>query len=65
MKIARRTRVRFQNDIAGLRAKQADARRKLKELAEADKAAAADLKAQVAAARDELRAAFESATKRY
>jgi len=59
------TRVRFQNDIAGLRAKQADARRKLKELARADKAAAADLKAQVAAAWDELRAAFESATKRY
>src|SRR5215510_5578264 len=58
------TRIRFQNDIAGLRAKQADARRKLKELAKADKAAAADLTARVTAAWDELRAAFESATKR-
>jgi len=59
------TRIRFQNDIAGLRAKQADARRKLEEFDRADEAAADDLRSGITAAWNELRAAFESAIKRY
>lgn len=59
------TRIRFQNDLAGLRAKQAEARRKLREFVKADEAAADDMKAGAGAAWDELRAAFESAIKRY
>jgi len=58
-------RIRFQNDLAGLRAKQAEARRKLEEFARADEAAADDLKAGIAAAWNELRAAVKSAIKRY
>ncbi len=59
------TRIRFQNDLAGLRAKQADARRKQEEFDRADKAAADDLRSGITAAWNELRAAFESAIKRY
>jgi hypothetical protein len=59
------TRIRFQNDLAGLRAKQADARRKLEEFDRADKAAADDLRSGITTAWNELRAAFESAIKRY
>ena len=59
------TRIRFQNDIAGLRAKQTDARRKLEEFDRADEAAADDLRSGITAAWNELRAAFESAIKRY
>jgi len=59
------TRIRFQNDLAGLRAKQADARRKLEEFVRADEAAADDLRSGITAAWNELRAAFESAIKRY
>jgi hypothetical protein len=59
------TRIRFRNDLAGLRAKQADARRKLEEFDRADKAAAEDLRSGITAAWNELRAAFESAIKRY
>ena len=59
------TRIRSQNDIAGLRAKQADARRKLEEFDRADEAAADDLRSGITAAWNELRAAFESAIKRY
>jgi len=58
-------RIRFQNDLAGLRAKQAEARRKLEEFTRADEAAADDLKAGTTAAWNELRAAFKSAIKRY
>jgi len=59
------TRIRFQNDLAGLRAKQADARKKLEEFNRADEAAADDLRSGIAVAWNELRAAFESAIKRY
>jgi hypothetical protein len=59
------TRIRFQNDLAGLRAKQADARRKLEEFNRADETAADDLRSGITAAWNELRAAFESAIKRY
>ena len=59
------TRIRFQNDLAGLRAKQADTRRKLEEFDRADEAAADDLRSGITAAWNELRAAFESAIKRY
>ena len=59
------TRIRFQNDLAGLRAKQADARRKLEEFDRADEAAADDLRSGITAAWNELRAAFESVIKRY
>jgi len=59
------SRIRFQNDLAGLRAQQADARRKLEEFDRADKAAADDLRSGITAAWNELRAAFESAIKRY
>jgi hypothetical protein len=58
-------RIRFQNDLAGLRAKQADAQRKLEEFDRADEAAADDLRSGITAAWNELRAAFESAIKRY
>jgi hypothetical protein len=58
-------RIRFQNDLAGLRAKQADARRKLEEFKRADEAAADDLESGIAAAWNELIAAFKSAFKRY
>lgn len=58
-------RIRFQNDLAGLRAKQADARRKLEEFNRADETAADDLRSGTTAAWNELRAAFESAIKRY
>jgi hypothetical protein len=59
------TRIRLQNDLAGLRAKQADARRKLEEFDRADKSATDDLRSGITAAWNELRAAFESAIKRY
>jgi len=58
-------RIRFQDDLAALRAKQTEARRKLREFVKADEAAADDMKAGAAAAWDDLRAAFESAIKRY
>jgi len=58
-------RIRFQNDLAAMRAKQAEARRKLREFVKADEAAADDMKVGAAAAWDDLRAAFESAIKRY
>lgn len=59
------TRIRFQNDLAGLRDKQAEARRKVNEFARADEAAAEDLKAGAIAAWNDLRAGVESAIKRY
>jgi hypothetical protein len=59
------TRIRFQNDLAGLRDKQAEARRKVNEFARADEAAGEDLRAGAIAAWNELRAGVESAIKRY
>lgn len=58
-------RIRFQDDLAGLRVKQTEARRKLREFVKADEAAADDIRAGAAAAWDDLRAALESAIKRY
>jgi hypothetical protein len=59
------TRIRFQNDLAGLRDKQAEARRKVNEFARADEAAGEDLRAGTIAAWNDLRAGVESAIKRY
>jgi hypothetical protein len=58
-------RIRFQNDLAGLRAKQADARRKLEDFKRANEEAADDLDHQIAATWNELTAAFKSVFKRH
>lgn len=58
-------RIRFQNDLAGLRAKQADTRRKLEEFHRANESAANELEAGFASAWNELMAAFKSMFKRY
>jgi hypothetical protein len=58
-------RIRFQNDLAGLRAKQADTRRKLEEFNRANEAAADDLETGFASAWNELMDTFKSIFKRY
>jgi hypothetical protein len=58
-------RIRFQNDLAGLRAKQAETRRKLEEFNRANEAAANDLESEFAADWNELMAAIKSVFKRY
>jgi hypothetical protein len=58
-------RIRFENDLAGLRAKHADTRRKLEEFNRANEAAADELEAGYASAWNELMAAFKSMFRRY